>query len=138
MARSRVLIVEDDPFIALVVEDALTDEGYEVCGISASEKEALALAETTPPDFAVIDVSLRPGDGRMVARELFNRHGTIVLFATGQCEDVRDLARLGAVACLPKPYRAGDVPKALQAIARISRGEQPGPLPDHMVSLAPC
>ncbi len=135
MAKSRVLIVEDDPLIALDVEDALTDAGYEVCGVADSQAQALWLADETHPDFAVVDIALSPGDGRVVARELFRLHHTEVLFATGQCNDVKHLTGSGALACLPKPYDATEVPEALQAIAKMRRGQPTGRLPDHMVAL---
>ncbi len=137
MAKARVLIVEDDPLIALDVGDALTDAGYEVCGIADSQAQALWLADETHPDFAVVDITLSPGDGRVVARELFKRHHTEVLFATGQCKDLEHLAGSGALACLPKPYDATEVPEALQAIANMRRGRPTGQLPDHMVALDP-
>jgi len=76
-----------------------------------------------------------PGDGRIVARELHLRYGVAVLFATGQCSDVADLERSGALACLPKPYDACDVPDALRAIERMRRGERVSALPDHMITL---
>ena len=135
MANSRVLIVEDDYLIALDAEDALIDAGYEVCGIAASEAQALTMAAATHPDFAVVDVSLSPGDGRRVARTLTQRHRIDVLFATGQCNDIEDLADSGALACLPKPYDAADVPRALRAISNLKRGRPSGPVPDHMIAL---
>ena len=135
MTGSRVLIVEDDVIIALDVEHALIAAGYEVCGVAESQADALALATKTRPDLAIVDISLGPGDGRIVARELFAKHGTDVLFATGQCNEVRGLAHTGAVACLPKPYAADDVPRALQAVAKISSGIPTGPLPGQMFPL---
>ena len=135
MAKARVLIVEDDTLTALDVKDALIAAGYEVCGMAESEAEALALADAAPPDFAVVDIALSPGDGRTVARMLSQRHGTEVLFATGQCDEVSRLTRSGALACLPKPYDAEDVPTALEAIANISCGKPPGRMPDHMFAL---
>ena len=135
MTKPSVLIVEDDVLIALDVQDALIAAGYEVCGIAESQAVALALAEAKRPDLAVVDISLGPGDGRVVARELFTRHHTEVLFATGQCNEVRGLARTGAVACLPKPYEADDVPHALQAVSKIRAGRPAGFLPGHMFAL---
>jgi DNA-binding response OmpR family regulator len=112
MYSPRVLIVEDEALVALDVEGALSEAGWEVCGVSGSESEALKLAEATRPPFAVVDVRLSPGGGRIVARELSRRFGTAVLLATAHCDDKADLARTGAVACLPKPYRADDVAAA--------------------------
>jgi DNA-binding response OmpR family regulator len=135
MSKSRVLIVEDDALVALDVSQALHDAGFEVCGVAASEDEAIEEARRTRPDFAIVDVSLSPGDGRAVARALSERR-TAVLFATGQCEDVRRLAGSGAVACLPKPYDAADVPRALRVVANLREGRPPGPKPDSMFALA--
>lgn len=132
---SRVLIVEDDALIAMDVEDALISAGYTVCGVAASEAEALTMAGETHPDFAVVDISLSPGDGRVVAKQLWLRHHTAVLFATGQCDEVRCLDNSGAVACLPKPYNAEVVPNALHVIDEINHGHPPARLPDHMFAL---
>jgi len=134
MERLQVLIVEDELMIAMDVEGALIEAGYDVAGIAASQVEALGLAQSTHPDCAVVDVSLRPGDGRIVARA-FAQQGIAVLFATGQCQDVKELADTGALGCLPKPYSADDVPAALQAICERRLGHKPGRLPDSMFLL---
>ena len=73
MAQARVLIVEDDMLIALDVEHALREAGYDVCGVATSEAEALELAERLRPEMAVVDISLGPGDGRVVAKTLCRR-----------------------------------------------------------------
>ena len=64
-----------------------------------------------------------------MARALSDRHKTAVLFATSQCTELD--RRMGAIACLPKPYLADDVPAALRAIEAIADGQTPV-LPDHM------
>ncbi len=135
MPHPRVLIVEDEALVAMDLEDALTQAGYDVCGVASSEAQAMSMADRTHPQFAVVDVNLSPGDGRVVARLLRRRHGTAVLFATGQCDDIRRLDNSGAIACLPKPYRAEMVPQALRILDRISHGDAPGLLPDHMFTL---
>jgi DNA-binding response OmpR family regulator len=131
----RVLIVEDELPISLELEFALGAAGHAVCGIATSQTEAIQLATRVRPDCAVVDISLRPGDGRVVARAL-TAQGVAVLLATGQCDDVSSLARTGALGCLPKSYRPDDVPAALTAICRSRRGETPFELPDNMVLLS--
>ena len=130
----RVLIVEDELLIALDVEQALLNAGYEVCGVASSESEALAMAEALHPDLAVVDINLNPGDGRSVARALQEKYKTAVLFATSQCSELD--RRMGALACLPKPYLADDVPAALRAVQALSDGRSPDDYPDHMFALA--
>ncbi|WP_158915856.1 response regulator [Caulobacter sp. S45] len=136
MTNSRVLIVEDDPLIALDVEQSLLAAGFNVCGVAASEAEALALAERFRPELAIVDISLNPGDGRVVAKALCGDFATAVLFATGQCDEVEGMSGTGAVACLPKPYNADLMPAALAAVRRMAQGERTEPLPDYMFALA--
>jgi len=135
MTRYRVLIVEDDPFISADLEGVLSDAGCEVCGVAASEWVALKMAEATRPPFAVVDLRLSPGDGRVVARELYQRYGTAILLATAHVNDLEDLAATGALGCLPKPYVPEDVPFALRDIYDLREG-RPGPrLLDHLIAL---
>ena len=62
MSELQALIVEDDPFITVGVEDVLSNAGYEVCGVAASEAEALRLGDATKTALAVVDVRLSPED----------------------------------------------------------------------------
>ena len=135
MDQIVVLIVEDDPMIAFDVRETLIEAGYLVCGIAESEDEALDLAQRHQPALAVVDVSLSPGDGRIVARELCRDSRIGVLFATALCHEISDLTQTGAIGCLPKPFDPRDVPRALRAVSAIMDGHQPGKLPDHMISL---
>jgi len=135
MGLPRVLIVEDDSIIALNVEQVLAAAGFDVCGVATSQAEALTLADEIRPDFALVDIELSPGDGRVVAKQLFQAHHTAVVFATAQCDDVRSLSATGAVVCLPKPYLAEDVPDALRVAADIVEGHPPDRLPDHLIPL---
>src|ERR1700691_737223 len=104
------------------LEGVLSDAGCDVCGVAASEAEALRMGEATRPAFAVVDVHLSPGDGRVVARELFRRYNTAVLMATAHSQKSDDLAATGAVACLSKPYPTEDVPAALRAMLELREG----------------
>jgi DNA-binding response OmpR family regulator len=134
MPIKRVLIVEDEPIIAACVESELQAAGYDVCGIAASQHEALRMADACKPHFAVVDVHLAPGNGKKVARELADRFNTVVLMATA--DDVETLHGIGAEAVLPKPYEPGDVPRALKAAEQLAAGEDPRPLPDNVKPLA--
>lgn len=54
----RVLVVEDDPMIGLLVEDILNDAGCHVCGPYISFAKALQAAEIEAVDVAILDVNL--------------------------------------------------------------------------------
>jgi two-component system, response regulator PdtaR len=131
-----VLIVEDDYLVAYDVAAALIEAGYEVAAMTSSEVEALDVASRVKPDYAVVDIHLGPGDGRVVAQHLRRCYGTAVLFATAQCRDVESLTASGAMACLPKPYDARDVPKALRAMRARAVGSPGARQPDHMITLS--
>jgi two-component SAPR family response regulator len=63
LAGLRVLVVEDEMLIALLIEDVLTDMGCVVVGPVSSLDEALRLArdEATPISIAILDVTIRGG-----------------------------------------------------------------------------
>ncbi len=131
----KVLIVADDALIAEAVSDALSEAGYEVCGVASSEAEAMQIARHTRPELAVVDVRLAPGSGRNVAKELADRFMTTVLMATAEGAD--SLQDIGAQGVIPKPYSPSLIPPALDAAQSLSEGKDPGRLPDHMVRLRP-
>lgn len=67
----RLLIVEDEPGIALAIEDIAIDAGLEIAGVARNMPEALELAPEA--DIAIIDIRLGDGlTGPSVARALFS------------------------------------------------------------------
>jgi ActR/RegA family two-component response regulator len=131
---ARVMIVEDEPFIAMAIEDALADDGFEVCGVYAAEAPAIAAARTLRPAFAVVDVRLAPGDGRRVARVLSEECGSVVLMASA--EDIATLGGAGAAGVLSKPYDATLVGTALVTAARWMAGLHVDHVPARLSPLA--
>ena len=58
MSAKRVLVVEDEMLLALSLEDILGDIGCETVGPAMHLEEALALAESEPLHFAILDINL--------------------------------------------------------------------------------
>ena len=81
----RVLVVEDELLVAMVVEDMLTDAGCIVIGPFASVAEALAAARAEAVDVALLDVNVAGEKVFPVAYEL-ERQGVPFLFLTGYGE----------------------------------------------------
>jgi CheY-like chemotaxis protein len=78
----RILVVEDEMTIALLIEDMLTDLGHQVVGLAMRLPQALNLAEACEIDFALLDVNL---DGLMSfpVADILSRRGVPFVFASG-------------------------------------------------------
>jgi CheY-like chemotaxis protein len=68
MCKGRILVVEDDPAIATLVEEALTEEAYEVVPTGAAG--ALRLARELRPDVILTDYAMPDMDGAEISRRL--------------------------------------------------------------------
>ena len=115
----RVLVVEDEALVSMLVEDLLRDAGATVLGPASSVDEALRLVEAAAADggisAAVLDIDLA---GRHVA-EVADRLaalGVPFLFATGY-GDGRDPGGHGAAPVVEKPFDTGRLVAAVAALA---------------------
>lgn len=82
-----ILIVEDEPVTAMLIEDALDAAGYVVCGMVRTASEALRSAEMLRPDLCVVDIDLADGSsGLDAARELRERYGIPSVLASAQVD----------------------------------------------------
>ena len=127
----RILIVEDDAVIAMVLADSLEDAGHEVVGPAATLAEALALCEAAavPPELAVLDINLRDGSsGVDVAHALLERWGVPSIFASGQAVDARR-AKDVALGYIRKPYRPETVLRGVEVAREVMGGGKPGTVP---------
>ena len=82
LAGRRVLVVEDEYFIADDLARALTGAGAIILGPFASHEEALALIETDQPDLTILDINLGGRATFVVADELARRDLPFI-FASG-------------------------------------------------------
>ena len=114
-ALRRVLIVEDDPVLALALEDALVERGAEDVVICPSIAATMAELEGERPDALVIDVHLADRDDGWALVELVEMLGTRrprIVFSTGAPQDIPPkIAEAGAV--FEKPYDPADLAAAL-------------------------
>jgi CheY-like chemotaxis protein len=117
-AVPRILIVDDEPLVAKMVAEWVEELGHEVAGPFRDASSALALVAATPPDAAIVDVSLGAGSGYTVAESLAQRKIPFV-FATGHAEGSL-IPRFSGTPVLVKPYDFGDVDAAIGKM--IGRG----------------
>ena len=98
-----VLIVEDDPIIALDFEDTLLGFGVKTVRTAPSVARALALIAQRPPEFALLDVGLIREKSFAVAERL-QALKIPFAFVTGYGSDARLPAEFANQPRLPKPY----------------------------------
>jgi DNA-binding LytR/AlgR family response regulator len=81
----RVLIVEDEPLVALELEELLLDEGFEVVGSATDAAQAIDLGRRHRPDVAFLDLNLADGlTGPRIAKTLVHERLATVVFVTGR------------------------------------------------------
>ena len=115
----RVLIVEDEFFIALDTKAMLEALGHTVVGIAVSAEQAIGLVEREQPDTILMDIRLiGQRDGIEAAEEIRSRFGLRSIFVTANT-DLRTRQRAQAVnplSFLEKPLTAHRLQAALEGI----------------------
>jgi DNA-binding response OmpR family regulator len=124
---TRILVVEDEPGIAMGLEDDLKLEGYQVQVVGDGET-AIRRAREEPFDLILLDVMLPRKDGFAVCRELRRarvRAAIILLTArTQEAEKVLGL-ELGADDYVTKPFSPLELLARIKAVLRRASGELP-------------
>ena len=113
-AQPRILVVEDETILAMMLEDALLDEGYSVVGPFARVAAALQAAELETLDAALLDVNVA---GEMVfpVAEMLARRRVPFLLMTGYDKRILGEAHQDWPVLI-KPYRLDDVVARLAAM----------------------
>jgi CheY-like chemotaxis protein len=108
-----VLIVEDDPIIALDFEETILGFGVKTVRTAGNVARALGMIADRPPDFALLDVGLVREKSFAIAERL-EALKIPFAFVTGYGADVRLPSDFADTPRLPKPYSTD----ALQALLR--------------------
>ena len=124
---SRILVVEDEPGIALGLEDDLKLEGYDV-EVARDGETATRLAREQPFDLILLDVMLPRKDGFEVCREL-RRAGlrTPILILTAKTQEAEKVLglELGADDYVTKPFSPRELRARVKALLRRASGDTP-------------
>jgi DNA-binding response OmpR family regulator len=123
----KVLLAEDAPNIATMVEICLEDAGYDV--ISEEDGiEALSSIYANKPDIILLDLVLPRMSGILILKALRENHNTtqipvIVMSARSQKEDIQEAYDNGADDYLVKPFTPADL---LRHVKNLVKGDENG------------
>jgi CheY-like chemotaxis protein len=119
MSEGRnILIVEDEPLIAMMLEDFLDSLGYDVVATCDSVRDALAKVEEGGFDVAIVDVNLKDGGAIWPVADQLSAQGTPFVIATGGHVEPPPAAHAHAP-MLSKPYTIDAIEPAIrQAMGR--------------------
>ncbi|MTH36376.1 response regulator [Paracoccus limosus] len=134
MTNALILIVEDEPEIAEILEAYFAREGYRV--ISAGDgPTGLAHHQRLRPDLVVLDIKLPGQDGYEVLAAIRRRGETPVIMVTALAEDLDKLQalRIGADDYVVKPFNPLEVVARARAVLRRTLGHAP----EHLLRLGP-
>jgi len=130
MARSRILVVDDDPASRDLLRKVLATEGHQVVQ-AADGREALAELQRQPADLVVSDIRMPDVDGVQLLerlREVAPDVPVILVTAFGDVEGAVEAIRRGAFDYLPKPYDVDGirmlVRRALTQAALVSENRE--------------
>jgi DNA-binding response OmpR family regulator len=126
----KILIVDDDEQIALLLASRLKANKYEIV-VAYDGLQAVAQAFNEKPDLILLDMKIPAGDGISVMDKLRNSAYTaltpvIVITAYPSIEIQQKVKEMGAVDFISKPFKAEDMlPRIRKALGEIS-GEEEG------------
>jgi DNA-binding NtrC family response regulator len=124
MERTRILIVEDEPIVALGIGTSLGKMGYHVAGTAATGEQAIKAARELAPDVILMDIRLQGTmDGVSAAAEIRSSSGAPVVFLTAYADE-QTLTRAKAASpfgYVQKPFQDKDLHLAIEmALLRSS------------------
>lgn len=130
----RVLIVEDEPLLALSLAAELKHAGHEVLGPSGDADEALCLLERQCADLALVDADLGGSmDGIELARALHAECELPTLLLTSEPADTHAKAD-AALGMITLPFDPAEIPESVDIAKIVLEGGKP-PAPPHSLRL---
>ncbi len=111
--RCRVLVVEDEAMIAMLVEDMVLDFGSEVVGPVATIDDAINLARSAELDAAILDINVG-GSVIFPVADILSERGIPLIFATGYGSKGLP-PRFQDSPTLPKPFSYQSLEEALRS-----------------------
>jgi two-component system OmpR family response regulator len=124
----QILVIEDEPAVARMVERGLTPHGHQVL-IAESGEDGLLIVESEPVDLVLLDIVLPGRDGHQVLADIRRRRTDLpVIMLTARDELERKVSALdaGADDYVTKPFAFEELLARIRALARRSDQQQAG------------
>ena len=130
MARSKILLVDDEPKVCELIKAYLVKDGYDVI-IAADGKSAIDQAQRHKPDLILLDLNLPELDGLEVCRTIRKQSNVPIIMLTARDEEVDKIVGLeiGADDYVTKPFSPRELAARVSAVLRryregLKQGEQ--------------
>ncbi len=104
----RVLVVDDAPFLRMMVSKLLTENGYEIAGEAENGEDAIQKYKELKPDIVTMDITMPVKTGLEALREIieYDKDAKVVMVtAMGQQSMVFEAIQLGAKSFIVKPFK---------------------------------
>jgi CheY-like chemotaxis protein len=113
--RAQVMIMEDEPLVALELQILVEDMGHHVCAVVDTEADAVRQADATLPDLVIADIQLRQGNGIKAMERIADRRAVPVIFVSGN-HTFTPNPQIRTVRFIAKPFRVESLRKAVADI----------------------
>ena len=114
----HVLVIEDEPLVALDLESVLSAAGATSFAFATTEDEAVCAAHERVPDFITSDVTLLEGTGPRAVERIHRELGDVpVLFLTATPADCKLCAPPGSI--MPKPFDGRQLAERFRELAPV-------------------
>ena len=125
MKALRILVVEDDSLIAMLLVETLAEMGHRVCGVEATESGAVRAALKCRPDLIIVDAQLREGNGVSAVDAILSIGFVPHLFISGDIKTV--MARRPGAVAMEKPFRDSELEQAIRRALVAANTDHGGP-----------
>ncbi len=127
MTRTKILYVEDEPFLGRIVKESLESRDFEV-NMADDGSKALELFRKVGPDICVLDIMLPSKDGYSIARNIRQVNPTVpIIFVTAktQTEDLLKGFESGGNDYLRKPFSIEELIVRVNNLLNLARRSRP-------------
>lgn len=113
---AKILIVDDQYGIRILLNEVLKKEGYETLQ-AANGPDAIKLAKDENPDLVLLDMKIPGMDGIEILKKMKSDNQAIraiIMTAYGELDMIQEAKQIGAIMHVPKPFDIDDIRKTVK------------------------